>query len=70
MSDLQVVTLDVVSLHPNDVNEGIKRALTELLNCDAGRSDPSFRMWVSCRLMEVEKELRVRRRRRSSAFEF
>lgn len=49
-----------------DVNEGIKRALMELLNCDASRSDPSFRMWVQTRLMETEKELRSGRRRRSS----
>lgn len=47
-----------------DVNEGIKRALTELLNCDLVRGDNSFRMWVQSRLMETEKELRSRRRRR------
>ena len=47
-----------------DVNEGIKRALTELLNCDLVRGDKSFRMWVQSRLMETEKELRSRRRRR------
>lgn len=49
-----------------DVNEGMKRALMELLNCDAVRSDTSFRMWVQTRLMETEKELRSGRRRRSS----
>lgn len=47
-----------------NVNEGIKRALTELLNCDLVRGDKSFRMWVQSRLMETEKELRSRRRRR------
>lgn len=47
-----------------DVNEGIKRALTELLNCDLVRSDKAFRLWVQSRLMETEKELRSRRRRR------
>lgn len=46
------------------VNEGIKRALTELLNCDLVRGDKRFRMWVQGRLMETEKELRSRRRRR------
>ena len=50
-----------------DVNEGIKRALTELLNCHEVRSDPGFRTWVQCRLMTTEKELRVGRRRRSAA---
>jgi hypothetical protein len=49
-----------------DVNEGIKRALMELLSCDAVRRDTSFRMWVQTRLMETEKELRSGRRRRSS----
>lgn len=48
------------------VNESIKRALTELLNCSAVRSDHSLRMWVQTRLMETEKELRSGRRRRSS----
>ncbi|KAI3326368.1 hypothetical protein HD806DRAFT_404227 [Xylariaceae sp. AK1471] len=51
-----------------DVNEGIKRALTELLNCEAVRQDKAIRTWVQTRLMETEKELRRgRRRRRSSA---
>jgi hypothetical protein len=49
-----------------DVTEGIKRALTELLNCEAVRRDAAFRGWVQTRLMETEKELRTRRRRRSS----
>jgi len=48
-----------------DVNEGIKRALTELLNCEAARSDRAFRSWVQARLLDAEKELRVGRRRRS-----
>lgn len=47
------------------INEGIKRSLTELLNCETTRSDQSFRQWIMSRLMEVEKELRVGRRRRS-----
>ncbi|KAF7538876.1 hypothetical protein G7Z17_g12561 [Cylindrodendrum hubeiense] len=50
----------------SDVNESIKRALTELLNCSTVRSDRSFRMWVQARLMETEKELRSGRRRRSN----
>ncbi len=49
-----------------DVNEGIKRALTELLNCDAVRADHTFRTWVQCRLMDTERELRSGRRRRSN----
>lgn len=47
------------------INEGIKRSLTELLNCETVRSDQAFRQWIMSRLMEVEKELRVGRRRRS-----
>ncbi len=50
----------------SDVNEGIKRALTELLNCEAVRKDRTMRTWVQSRLMETEKELRSGRRRRSS----
>jgi hypothetical protein len=50
-----------------DVNEGIKRALTELLNCDTVRTDLNMRMWVQTRLMEAEKELRTGRRRKGSS---
>ncbi len=54
-----------------NINEGIKRALTELLNCEAVRNDQSFRTWVQCRLMDTEKELRVSRRRRGApAFDY
>lgn len=49
-----------------DVNEGLKRALTELLNCEAVRQDRAMRTWVQTRLLETEKELRRGRRRRSS----
>ncbi len=49
-----------------DVTEGIKRALTELLNCETVRCDCSLRTWVQCRLMDTEKELRSGRRRRSN----
>ena len=49
-----------------DVNEGIKRALTELLNCEAVRHDRAFRTWVQSRLMDTERELRSGRRRRSA----
>lgn len=49
-----------------DVNEGIKRTLTELLNCENVRSDRAFRTWVQCRLMDTERELRSGRRRRSA----
>lgn len=48
------------------VDESIKRALTELLNCESVRQDRSMRLWVQSRLMETEKELRSGRRRRSS----
>ncbi|KAI0871517.1 hypothetical protein GGS24DRAFT_503724 [Hypoxylon argillaceum] len=50
-----------------DVNEGMKRALTELLNCEVVRQDRAMRTWVQTRLLETEKELRRERRRRSSA---
>lgn len=48
-----------------NINEGIKRSLTELLNCETVRSDQSVRQWIMARLLEVEKDLRVGRRRRS-----
>ncbi|EAQ85587.1 hypothetical protein CHGG_06840 [Chaetomium globosum CBS 148.51] len=48
------------------VTEGMKRALTELLNCEAVRGDMAFRTWVQCRLMDTERELRSGRRRRSA----
>ncbi|KAF3762872.1 hypothetical protein M406DRAFT_243433, partial [Cryphonectria parasitica EP155] len=47
------------------INEGIKRSLTELLNCETVRCDQALRQWIMARLLEVEKELRVGRRRRS-----
>lgn len=50
----------------SEVNESIKRTLTELLNCSSVRADRAFRTWVQTRLMETEKELRSGRRRRSS----
>ncbi|KAK8092835.1 uncharacterized protein PG998_012905 [Apiospora kogelbergensis] len=49
-----------------DVNEGIKRALTELLNCETVRRDRAMRAWVQTRLMDTERELRTGRRRRSN----
>ncbi|ORY69056.1 uncharacterized protein BCR38DRAFT_322149, partial [Pseudomassariella vexata] len=49
-----------------DVNEGIKRALTELLNCETVRKDRTMRTWVQSRLMDTERELRIGRRRRSN----
>ena len=48
------------------INEGIKRTLTELLNCETVRGDKAFRTWVQCRLMDTERELRSGRRRRSA----
>jgi len=53
----------------SEVNESIKRTLTELLNCSSVRADRAFRTWVQTRLMETEKELRSGRRRRSSGNE-
>jgi len=50
----------------SNVNEGIKRALTELLNCDVVRQNVHTRSWVQTRLLETERELRRGRRRRSS----
>lgn len=47
------------------INEGIKRSLTELLNCETVRGDQALRQWIMTRLLEVEKELRSGRRRRS-----
>jgi hypothetical protein len=49
-----------------DVNEGMKRALTELLNSEAVRKDRTMRTWVQTRLMDTERELRTGRRRRSN----
>ncbi|KAM0326120.1 hypothetical protein ACHAQA_006713 [Verticillium albo-atrum] len=49
-----------------DVNEGMKRALTELLNGHEAKADGAFRTWVQCRLMDTEKELRSERRRKSA----
>jgi hypothetical protein len=49
-----------------DVNEGIKRALTELLNSETVRKDRAMRTWVQTRLMDTERELRTGRRRRSN----
>lgn len=63
-STLNEVALEEAKLV--DVNEGIKRALTELLNCRAVRGDRILRTWVQRRLMETEKELRLGRRRRSA----
>lgn len=63
-------TLEEISLEERrlfDVDESIKRALTELLNCESVRASQSMRLWVQSRLMETEKELRSGRRRRSSA---
>lgn len=60
------VTISAEEQRLCDVNESIKRALTELLNCEAVRCDQQMRMWVQGRLMETEKELRSGRRRKGS----
>ena len=46
----------------HDVNQQIKTALTELLNCESVRGDRLYRAWVQNRLMEAERELRGGRR--------
>ena len=61
-----LTTISVEEQRLSSVNESIKRALTELLNCEMVRNDQSMRMWAQARLMEAEKELRSGRRRRSS----
>lgn len=50
----------------SNLNGGIKRSLTELLNSDRVRDDKVLRMWVQSRLMDAERELRAGRRRRTS----
>ncbi|KAL2139414.1 hypothetical protein VTI28DRAFT_5228 [Corynascus sepedonium] len=67
--DVALSSADLVALEEAKlcgVNEGMKRALTELLNCEAVRGDRTFRTWVQCRLMDTERELRSGRRRRSA----
>ena len=51
---------DARKLH--DVNQQIKMALTELLNCESVRGDRLYRAWVQRRLMEAERELKEGRR--------
>ncbi|ELR04572.1 hypothetical protein VC83_03114 [Pseudogymnoascus destructans] len=51
---------DARKLH--DVNQQIKSALTELLNCESVRGDRLYRAWVQRRLMEAEMELKEGRR--------
>ncbi|OBT64343.1 hypothetical protein VE03_05816 [Pseudogymnoascus sp. 23342-1-I1] len=51
---------DARKLH--DVNQQIKSALTELLNCESVRGDRLYRAWVQRRLMEAERELKEGRR--------
>jgi len=56
-----------------NVNQQIKTTLTELLNCESVRGDRKYRMWIQSRLMDAEKELKMRRttalgRRRSVDF--
>lgn len=73
MSSDPDVTLDATTLAEMlseearlcSINEGIKRSLTELLNCETVRCDQALRQWIMGRLLEVEKELRSGRRRRS-----
>ena len=45
-----------------DVNQQIKTALTDLLNCESVRGDQLHRAWVQRRLMEAERELKEGRR--------
>jgi hypothetical protein len=48
-----------------DIDGRIKGALTELLNSDGVRGDEKARGWVMERLLEVEREMRRLRKRRS-----
>jgi len=50
--------------HLQEVNLQIKNTLMELLNCEEVRGDKRYRGWVQSRLLEVERELRGRRRKR------
>lgn len=49
-----------------EINQEIKATLTELLNTTACRTDAKYRQWVQGRLMDVEHEIRQRRRRSSA----
>lgn len=46
-----------------DVNQQIKTALTDLLNCESVKGDVRYRKWVQTRLMDTERELKERRTR-------
>ncbi|TGO55421.1 hypothetical protein BCON_0092g00040 [Botryotinia convoluta] len=46
-----------------DVNQQIKTALTDLLNCESVKGDIRYRKWVQTRLMDTERELKERRTR-------
>lgn len=48
-----------------NVNQQIKTTLTELLNCEGTRNDERYRVWVMERLMDVERDLKIGRRRDS-----
>jgi hypothetical protein len=41
-----------------NINQQIKAALTELLNCESVRKDRRYRMWIQTRLMDAERELK------------
>lgn len=49
-----------------DVSQQIKLTLTDLLNCERGRTDDAFRAWIQARLLDAEHELKRQRRRHSS----
>lgn len=51
----------------HDVNQQIKTALTDLLNCESVRGDRLYRAWVQRRLMEAEREMRQGRRMSGAA---
>ncbi|THZ27736.1 hypothetical protein D6C91_02164 [Aureobasidium pullulans] len=50
-----------------DISSRIKNTLTDLLNCDAVKSDSRMRSWVATRLMDVEHDLKEQKRRRHSS---
>ncbi|KAK2811366.1 hypothetical protein FQN50_002243 [Emmonsiellopsis sp. PD_5] len=50
----------------NEVDQQVKLALTELLNCANIKADHEVRMWVQNKLMDTEHRLKARRRSRIS----
>ncbi|SMQ51489.1 unnamed protein product [Zymoseptoria tritici ST99CH_3D7] len=65
-------TSSTTSSHSNDMDmldrtHALKCTLTDLLNCEAVKSDAEWRSWCQARLMDAELELKRQRRRRVSS---